>query len=107
MKVTNVKFNYFSQPTDKGITKALGQVTLDSVLTINFSLKEGQHGPFISLGNDRKGKDGKYYSCVFAGKAFYQELVDAIQAAYDKQHNAEAKVASKAKKATSKAAKAA
>jgi DNA-binding cell septation regulator SpoVG len=79
MKVSNIKFNFFPK---EGITIALGQFTIEGVLTINFALKDGQHGKFISLGNDRKGKDGKYYASVFASKQYYSELVETIDKAY-------------------------
>ena len=91
MKVNSVKFNYFPKEANS-ITKALGQVKIFGCITINFSLKHAQHGYFISLGNDRKGKDGKYYACVRADKEFYQELTEAIVKAYDQAINGQANV---------------
>ena len=96
MKVTNVKFNHFPA---EGITVALGQVTLDKVLTINFALKNGQHGYFISLGNDRKGKDGKWYSCVYMTKELKELTTKAIEAAYNKHLAASAKESSQEEQA--------
>ena len=82
MKVTNVKFTWFN--TEQGHTLALGRVTFDGLLTMNFSLMEGRFGYFINLGERKKGSNEKWFNTVTCEtKAFYGEVTDAIVKAYE------------------------
>lgn len=95
MKISNIKFNFF---TETGVTKAGGTVRLGDAFTINFTLKYAPNKEvfFVSLGNDKQGKNQKWYKSVTQlSESFESKLVDAIVKAYNKQHNAVAKVQAK------------
>lgn len=80
-QITSVKFNHFP---NTGITVALGSFTLNNAIQIAFALKQGQNGYFVDYGQDRKGKDGKWYKTVFVtDKTVHQAFIDILVQAFN------------------------